>query len=299
MNTAACRLGHSVLTLVLVCCQTSADGQTLLRYRFDLNETLRQTVVQELTSQMVIEGQTVRTVLTQTIQQSQFVREVAEDGTASLQPMIDRVVTTMKIPAPVNREFQYDSATRRNEQSLPGYSELIDALVRARLAIQISPTGVVTPLDIPESLFHRLQGTPAAALLGPLATPESVTHILTQPWVPLPEVPVQPGDRWQSTSSLPLPYGRLEIPQTYTYEGPTSDGWHRISVQHKPKLTPREGHDLTVRLLDAAAEGTVLLDNDHGQVASLEIVQDLRLELTASGQTFSQQIRQVLRVRRE
>ena len=299
MNTAARRHGPTVLTLVLVCVQTSADGQTLLRYRFDLNETLRQTIVQELTSQMVMEGQTVRTVLTQTIQQSQFVREVAEDGSASLQPMIDRVVTTMKIPAPVNREFQYDSATRRNEQSLPGYSELIDALVRARLAIQISPTGVVTPLDIPESLFHRLQGTPATALLGPLATPESVIHFLAQPWIPLPEAPVQPGDRWQSTSSLTLPYGRWEIPQTYTYDGPTSEGLHRISVQHQPSLTPRESHHLTVHLLEATAEGTVLLDNDQGQVASLEIVQDLRLQLAASGRTFTQQIRQVLRVRRE
>jgi hypothetical protein len=299
MNTAACRLGHIVLTLALVCVQTSADGQTLLRYRFDLNETLRQTIVQELTSQVLMEGQTVRTALTQSIQQSQFVREVAEDGTASLQPMIDRVITTMKIPAPVNREFQYDTATRRNEQSLPGYSELIDALVRARLAIQISPTGVVSPLDIPESLFHRLQGTPAAALLGPLATPESVTHILSQPWIPLPDAPVQPGDRWQATNSLTLSYGRWEILQTYTYEGPTSEGLHRISVQHQPTLTPRESQYLTVQMLEATAEGTVLLDNNQGQVASLEIVQNLRLQLDVSGQSCTQQIRQVLRVQRE
>ncbi len=298
MTAAAPRLGIRLLVLVLLF-QASVGGQTLLRYRFDLNETLRQKITHEVTSQMTLEGQSVRATMTQTIQQSQFVREVAEDGTASLQPMIDRVIAAMKIPAPVNREFLYDSADRRNELALPGYSELIDALVRARLAIQVSPTGTVTPLDIPETLFHRLQGTPAASLLGPLAAPESLTNILSLPWIPLPESAVQPGDRWQTTTSLALPYGRLEVPQTYTYEGPTSEGLQRISVQHEPALISRESHFLTVRLLEAATEGTVLLDNDHGQVASLEVLQNLRLQLTTSGRTFTQQIRQVLRVQRE
>lgn len=292
------RLGIRLLVLVLLA-HSSAGGQTLLQYRFDLNETLRQRITHEATSQMLLEGQSVRAALTLTIQQSQFVREVAEDGTASLQPMIDRVIAAMKIPAPVNREFQYDSANRRNELALPGYSEFIDALVRARLAFQVSPTGTVTPLDIPETLFHRLQGTPAVALLGPLAAPESLTKILSQPWIPLPESPVQPGDRWQTTSSLALPYGRLEVPQTYTYEGPTPEGLHRISVQHAPALVSRESRYLTVRLLEASTEGTVLLDNDHGQVASLELLQDLRLQLSTAGRTFTQQIRQVLRVQRE
>lgn len=274
-------------------------AQVLLRYRFELNETLRYKVTQETTAKLRVGGQGGGSSAVQTTHVSHFVRDINEDGAATVQLTIERVRLSLITPAQVNRPFEYDSSSRRTDSAPPGYAELMGQLVGARFLVEHSDRGEIVPLDVPEPLLERLQNAPAAARIWMPDPPENLRQLITQTSLTLPQSPVRPGDVWEAVQTVALPQGPAELRQVWTYEGTAPDGLDRIGVRHEPSPdAPQAGlRETPVRLVSST--GTILFDSTRGELTSMNVLQKFVVELPHGGQQHYQEIDQRIRVERE
>ena len=126
-------------------------GAETLRWKFKPGETLRYTMVQEMSQGMKAVGQDIKTSIKQTIDLHWNVKNISSDGVAELSQTIDRIRTKVEAPG---SSFDYDSQGGKEPegQNASPLIPLIKAQVGAEFEFKMSGRGELSDIKVPQKL---------------------------------------------------------------------------------------------------------------------------------------------------
>ena len=148
---SAMRRGLLGLVVLSVTAGPASVGAATLRWKFKPGETLRYSMEQKTVTTLKVPGQQLQTTLTQTIDLSWAVKDVAADGTADVSWTIDRMRTRIESALGA---FAYDSKDEKVPEG-PVAAALVPtlkALVGAQFPFKINPQGELSDVKVPEKV---------------------------------------------------------------------------------------------------------------------------------------------------
>ena len=159
---SAMRRGLLGLVVLTVTAGPANVGAATLRWKFKPGETLRYAMEQKTVTTLKVPGQQLETTLTQTIDLSWAVKDVAADGTADVSWTIDRMRT--RIESAIGA-FAYDSKDEKVPEG-PVAAALVPTLkvlVGAQFPFKINPQGELSDVKVPEKVAQVLRDAGPAA----------------------------------------------------------------------------------------------------------------------------------------
>ncbi len=276
---------------------SSSDAAVTLRLKHKQGETNRIQIEQEMNSNARVQGQEIRNSMKQTMVTETHIESVNSEGTAKARQEIKQVRMSMSMPAPVNQEFSFDSEKAENPSAPPGYSDVMGALIGKPFTMNISPTGKLSDIQVPAGVLEQMQKIPGAAMMQSMTSEEGLRQMMTQSAFHLPEKPVDQGDTWSNDVTMDMPFGKLIAKQVYTYQGTNAQGLHEIGITVEMQIEPAEDQPFKMSLKNSDSSGTMLFDNDAGEVKSVEMKQNMDMQMSVADQTFDQSIEQVIRLK--
>jgi hypothetical protein len=286
------RVGYvGLLALGVLCTGAQAQAQTLLRYKFKPGEKLRYQMEQKMNMVMTVTGREVTADMTQTIDMSWEIKSVDQNGKAKMTQKFDRVRFTMNGPPPIGK-VEYDS----KEGTMPAgpFGPIFKAMAGAEFSAVMDPRGKVSDVKAPEKLaevFKKLPGSGA----GEMLSEEGLKHMISQSGIILPEEAVAKGKSWEQKVDMKMPFGKIDVRNTFTYEGPTTRGGaklEQIAIQPKANLEADPNAAIKLKLNSQEAKGTAYFDNAAGRLAESGMTQTMEMEVSVMGTDITQKIEQ-------
>ena len=234
------------------------------------------------------------------------VREVNDDGTATLQQTVRRVELRMTSPG---LTVELDSAATEDAVGPAAMlSPLMTALVEHPLLFSATSRGQLTTLEIPDPLAAALKNSPGA---GPWAawTAPGLRMLVKQILLPLPPggADLQPGYDWQENVELaPVSWNTADegsgdqaptvVQIGYRYDGRREEGGLPLAV-FIPEITMRFPQSAGIDVQSQSTRGQLLFHAEAGRLESADVVRNLVLTRDDDDESLRQQIEQSSAVR--
>lgn len=177
---------------------------------------------------------------TQSFQWDQMVRDVTEDGVATIEATYQRVSMVMDMPQ-MGQRIQYDS-DRPEESTTDEDTELgvvgeqmedmmikpLEGLLGETFTYELAPTGKVLSVSgydkIMQKMFEQMEENPMgpamAEAFGEQLSNDSMKQQLEQMMHVLPEEPVEVSDTWKVNLKQSMPFiGKMNYDATYMLVG--------------------------------------------------------------------------------
>jgi hypothetical protein len=285
MKTA--RLG--VLLLIPAALTTaSARGDETLRWKFTKGEKLTYRMVQKTESRPEPGTPIPATTMTQTLDMTWEVKDVSPAGNAAMDQTVDRIVFEMK--GNPGGDIRFDTGRAEKAEGTAAMLEpLFRGMVGSPIGLTMTARGEIKDVKIPAKMIDALKSVPNAAAAGGMLTEEGFKSMTSQASLVLPARPVAKGFKWDDTKHVDLPFGRMNMKMTYTYEGPTGPD-DRIASSVAVDLEPKEGQPFTVKIADQEGKGSFRFDNKAGLLKGSEMNQRLKMEIKAGDQQIVQTV---------
>jgi len=249
-------------------------GAATLRWKFKPGETLRYSMDQKTVTTLQVPGQKLETTLTQTIDLSWVVKDVAADGTADASWTIDRMRT--RIESAIGA-FAYDSKDEKVPEG-PVAAALVPTLkvlVGAQFPFKINPQGELSDVQIPEKVAQVLRdaGQAASGANTPFSE-EGLKNMITQSSLALPADDLAVGETWSKQTKVPSPpVGTMTLDTTFTYLGPDPKeaNIEKIGLATKLGVEPQPDSNVKLVINSQEAKGEFSFDNAAGRVVNSEV----------------------------
>lgn len=269
-----------------------------LRWKFKEGDRWQAVIEQELSSAIATSAR--EREKKQPLSQSKFawhttwtVREVgAESATIGL--VFDALAVefrTGKSPA-----IRYDSRDAGEPAAAAReIAAALGALVKAEIAIRVTPRGEVRETIVPPATDTALRRAGASGRLRELLSADGFQRLLAQAFPLLPEKPVAAGEKWSRTVETTAALGKtqttyqcqftevieaekarlakLALSAELAFEG------GKASIETKTMLGEEEVK-LTTRIVEQTSSGTALFDLSAGRFAQSELTQTIAFETT-------------------
>jgi Family of unknown function (DUF6263) len=296
MKTAAtlaprCAFGAFALTLAVVSFSTSmaARADETLRWKFTKGQTVNYVFNQQTVTQSEVNGQKIDVTMTQAMELNWKIKDVASDGTASMDQTIDRILYTMK-GGPTGEITIDTSKDEKQEGPLAALVPLFKALTGTPFSLKMNTRGEVSDVQVPEKVVEALKNTgPLAQAGGEMFTEKGLKELTSQATIVLPKESVAKGFKWNSTKTINLPFGSMNLDSAYTYEGP-SDALEKIGVDVKMDIKPAANSPFEINIAKQDNKGAFLFDNKNGVLSSSEVGQKIQMKIKVMNQEIVQNI---------
>ncbi len=174
------------------------------------------------------------------------VDQVAPDGTASVTWITDRVVYKVQGSGGTIR---YDSADGE-EPDHPQWMLIkpqIESYLYVQAILQVNPTGTITDCQPTKELTERFEKNPTLAVLLSSSRIKSNAEGF---FLPLPDKPIKPNDKWTTTSSFNIGSFKVDYQTTRTYRGKETRGEQNSArFDGSLKITTKFGPDAPFKKL--------------------------------------------------
>ncbi len=274
----ACRVKPSPLIalafLWLVAFGNSSNswGQKTLAWKFRKNGVTNVLVEQDTSLQLEITGAP-STNQTQTIQATNItwtVKELAPDGLASIEQMVNRVQLEVKSNA---GNFVIDT---NNNQPLNGLAETmakgIRPLAGCRFMVKTKPSGEVAEVIIPKEVSSGLNELSTAGL----------REIAANGSLKFPMKAIDVGENWNSQYELEMPpFGKLIVSTTYQYLGEEIvNGTKLDRIKATTAVKAADGSSNSgLKLKSQESTGMIWFDNTRGLIDHSEFRQEMSMSV--------------------
>jgi Family of unknown function (DUF6263) len=284
------------LGLVVLAAGGPSAGAATLRWKFKAGENLHYAMEQKTVTTVNLNGQEVKTTLTQMIDMIWSVKSVDDQGTADVTQTFDRLRT--KIESAFGA-FEYDSKAEKEPEGpiAAGTVPLLKALVGAQFSFKMSPQGELSDVRVPEGVAKALREAGAGAAGGAGAGPfseEGLKSMIVQSSLALPKEDLTKGRTWTRTTKAPTPpIGTMVLDKTYSYEGPDEQaGGHveRIGLVTKVVLEPAADSKLALKIKSQEGKGSFDFDNDAGRVIRSHVTESMEMVMNISNTDVNQNI---------
>ena len=240
----------ALLALGVLCSSSQAKAQTLLRYKFKPGDKLRYQMEQKMNMVMTVMGNNVTMDMTQTVDMTWDIKSVDQDGKAKMTQKFDRMRFTMSGPPPVGK-VEYDSKEGKLPEGLIGQSigPILEAMAGAEFSAVMDARGRVSDVKAPEKVTEALKKLAGGAGMGEMFSEENMKHMISQSGIALPEEAVAKGKSWEQKVDMKMPFGKMDVRNTFTYEGPTTrEGAKLEQIAIKPKATLESDPNAAIKM---------------------------------------------------
>jgi hypothetical protein len=298
-----------------------AHGQTLLRYKFNRGDKVNFVMDQKVVMKMSVGGQDIAVTVNMRASMTQEVtsspgnnagggglsgigQKAGQPGTGSADVVqrITHMRCEMTAGPGVNTTYDSDTNKNPNDQVGQQIAPLFNAIVGSEIKMKISPLGEISNTQLPQALTTAMQNFAAANPGGGGGmSPEQLKRMVEQ-CIRLPANAVNPGATWTQTLQNDMPpSGKLEFAYTYRYDGKLErkDGrkLEKITATAVGKVIPSPFAPAQVTIKAQSLKGTILFDNQMGQIFQTDVVQDMQIEVSAQGQTIPMTLQQTISLR--
>jgi Family of unknown function (DUF6263) len=266
-----------------------AQGETLLRWKFEEGQKNSLVITQEMQMKMVMQENPVLMTSTSTMEVDWEVMEIDEEGVATLTQTMERV--QMKLQGPQGVMMEYDSESDEKPGGMAAMIvPMLEAMVGKSYSVRMSPQGNIVEMKLPQGLAERVAEVPGMAGMGDLFSEEgmkSMAEVAT-----FPEKAVDPGDTWVRTATVGNPAtGDMTMDSTFTYIGTeVVDGRELEKISMEMAMRIGEGGKAAVNISDQSSVGTIYFDNQLGRFVRSEGKMKMTMEMAMLGQEIKQEI---------
>ena len=195
-----------------------AAGQKLLRWKLQSGAAFDYQIAQEIEQELKPANSPVMKFNTsQTMALGWDVKSVAEDGTMT----VEQVVQTfqMRMQSPQGIMMEYDSTSDEKPTGLATMlGPMLESFVNRPMLTVYTPRGEVKEMKLPQGFLDKVNQLAGGGQLGNLFSDDWMKQF-SQMGV-LPEDPVTPGYTWQSEATIKNPIlGQMKVVTSSRYEG--------------------------------------------------------------------------------
>jgi hypothetical protein len=195
------------------------------------------------------------------------VKEVADDGTAQIQQVVERIV--LKLDDPLGN-LEYNSST---DEDPHGLAALMGPIFRAfrehPLTFRLSPDGEIVDLQVPEQVLTSMVHGPLASPLSPFASKEGLRHLFFEGIVQFQGTPWEPGVTWSTsnkTSNEVL--GPQKVQRTFRYVREEQAGDDTLAVIEMTRIVINENDDKALLIAVEGSAGEIRFNQTKGHLQS-------------------------------
>jgi len=280
----------SFLAVLGICVLSTvpAQAQETLSWKFTAGETLKYVVTQSTDMQMSVAGQKQSLTMSQTMDMSWKIQDVAANGDVTMNQAIERVQVSSD--GGLIGGFKYDSSDSTPPESAIAktMADVFNKIINENFAVTMKPTGQIASVDVPEALVKALASGGGTSVMNE----ETLKQIMTQSAVTLPEKAVKKGDSWENNQNVDLQFGVMTIKSVLTYTGnDSSTGLAQITMKPTISIKSKEGQPQQVTLKKSEGGGKVSFDATTGRIARSDM--DLTMEISI--RQFGQQVEQTVK----
>jgi hypothetical protein len=292
------RTAGLALAVLAVTAVAAAGADAKLRWKFRKDKPYNYVLTQDVDMNMKLPNNNVRTKLSQVSEVTWKVEAVKPDGSAEIAQILNRM--RMKMEGPTGN-FELDS-NQKGDAAGAGPAEALNKMMQGIVGVPIrfvmSARGEVISVKVPEKVMEALKtaGPGGQAFAGGFSE-KGMKQLLEQSSVLLPEQAVSPGTTWvQKRSVETAGMGSMDIDTTYTDKGETPgkpdlrsiDG--AITMQfHQPENSP-----VSMRIASQDNAAKFLFNTTAGHLSRTEMKQNMQMEISAGGQSFTQDLMQTV-----
>lgn len=279
----------SIVSLLALAAPFTA-AQESLAWKFQAGETLKYVVTQNTDMQMDLAGQKQTMTMSQKMDMVWKVGVVASNGNAEMAQVVERV--QMKSEGGPFGTVQFDSSDGKVPESplVKSMAEVFKKIIGQEFGVTMRPTGKIEDVVVPQSLLDELAKAGAA---GNAINENVLKQMMTQSAVTLPEKAIQPGDSWESSQKIEMPFGTMSVNSTLTYKGNDSTSGMAV-IEMKPSISvqPKDGAPIALTINKSDGQGIVQFDIVRGRIAKSDLDLTLDMEVKQFGQLIKQTLRQ-------
>ena len=263
--------------ILLLVPATFAD--TPLQWKLSAGESLSYQFVQSTQTETAGTGKPMRIAIDTAMTVTWKVESVDANQQFIITQTIDKFSATVKVDK--LDPIVYDS-TAMQPPAGPA-REIADAvgkLIGVPCRIHMTQRGEITAAESSEALQQAL-GSASKAGAGASQSAESISAILRQAAIILPEESVAPGATWEVQQELKTPSGPILQRNQFTYEGPAEHGeakHEKLTLQSTFALAPAANKTSPLKIKEGQQTGLVWFDSTTGRVVSTELSQKLVTE---------------------
>lgn len=282
-------LAGLLLTALLAPARCSAQDE--LRWKFLSGETLKYVVQQKMQTEMKLNGQTINQSMQQSMDMSWKVAAVTPAGDAAVAQTVDRVQMKMEGGPIGTVQFDTNSGEASTNPAVNRMAEVFKKIIGQEFRVTMKSTGKVENVVVPPTLLQAIKETTAGAASA--LNEDTLKQMMEQSSVILPAGPVSPGQTWESSQEVKLPFGRMKVNSKMTYEGRESTtGLVKIAMRPVITVTPDENAALQMTLKKSEGQGYVYFDAAKGRITRSELDLTLEMQVIVQGQTVDQTVQQ-------
>jgi len=306
-----------IVVLAIAFCGPAADGfaqDVTLHYRWTAGDESRTRMTQQ-TSTTITAGQlpgagggSIESTMTQVFRT--LVEDVAADGSATLQQIIESVRVEMRLPSGT---IEFDSDTAGDDASTNPMTQAMSAAYRAMIGqpvrMVVSPAGAVQKVEGFSRLMERVLNAQPMDRVAPemldgfrnAFQDDATRDMLGWGVAPFPDRPLHPGDTWQDRQTATIPIvGTSTTRREWTLRdvarsdrGSTARVTAAITIAPDPSAPPPALGAMPLRLGASSAESEVLFDLSRGRVqrATTTTVMPATMSLRAGADTTTMELR--------
>ncbi len=277
--------------IVLISSASIVSAQEQLAWKFTPGESLKYVVKQNMNMTMDVATKKQSIAMNQTMDMRWKIAEVdSSNGDATMSQSIDRVqMTSQGGPFGI---VEYDSAGDKVPETPLGKSmaEVFRRIIGEEFGVHMKTTGKIDQVTVPQSLIDALKQAGSA---GNALDEATLKQMMTQSAITLPETPLKPGDSWDSTQQVELPFGTMTVKSQLTYQGKDPESGHaRIAMIPTISVTPKQGAAVSLTLTKSEGTGVVLFDAAKGRIAKSDLDLIMEMQVKSFGQVIDQTIKQ-------
>lgn len=287
LHTFAARAGFTAaLALAAV---APAQGQTLLRWKFEKDQVLRYEFTQKNEIKVKAEGQEFTSKNDLTVTLKWTVKDVTTDGTADIVMLMERVQAIVEAGP---QKIQYDSkAEKQDEGATKPFHDIYSVAIGREFKLKLDSRGQVLESKVPEKLTTALQASPFAAIAdgGSFLSDKGLKNVFAQVVPVLPEKAVSKGDSWSGSIELPVQPLKLSLTHKDTLADISGDTAKITSVLDTT-IKPDPSTPITLEMKSQKGNGTVMLDTKAGRITTSSILQSINLGLKIMDKSIDQSV---------
>lgn len=282
----------AVLAILVAALAADAQADTKLRWQFKPGEKLGYELNMDMTQNMNIADMAIKVTMVQRMGMTWDVKEVADDGTATMTQTMDRIRMDMN-PGGGQKPIQYDSQNERQAEGAEMLAPIFDAMVGKPMTMKITPQGEIKDLKISPEMLAGLKGS-AMPQLSSMFSEEGMKQMISRGMLSFPAEPVTVGKTWDSTAEMSNPIlGKQILGFHYEYAGQEKrDGrtLDKIAPSFTIKFEPSPDAQAQVNVKDQSTKGAIYFDNAAGRLVESNVTSTMNLEISVGGMSIAQEV---------
>jgi hypothetical protein len=286
------------LAVLAVSAVSAAGADAELRWKFRKDKPYHYVLTQGMEMSMKVQNNDVKTKMSQVSEMTWKINTVKPDGSAEMTQVIDRI--QIKVEGP-GGNFEIDSK-RKDDGAQAGPAASINSMVQGIVGVPVdmvmSARGELTSIKIPEKFMEAMKtaGPGGQAFAGAFSE-KGMKQAYEQSSMPLPEKAVSVGTTWVQKRTFETPgLGNMDVDTTYTDKGelPGDANIRKIDAVVTVKFNTPENAQVSVRVASQDNAAKFLFNTASGHLSRSEIKQNMKMEISAGGQTFTQDLMQTV-----